>query len=98
MQSLDLITLLRFFLRIRLNFMQKLSKSAVHKDLRAYEIQPCEQFLQAILQKGMIPVMNSRPQEIKEWTTVQFRSIRHPSVTVTRLTKFSFRHLTLGAA
>jgi hypothetical protein len=68
MQSLDLLTLLRFFLRIRLNFMQKLSKSAVHKDLRAYEIQQREQFLQAILQRGTISVMNSRPREIKEWT------------------------------
>ena len=29
--------------------------------------------------------------------TVQFRSIRHPSVIVTRLTKFSFRRLALGA-
>jgi len=29
--------------------------------------------------------------------TVQFRSIRHPLVTVTRLTKLSFRHLALEA-
>jgi hypothetical protein len=32
----------------------------VHKDLQAYKIQQCEQFLQTILQRGTIPVMNSR--------------------------------------
>jgi len=36
-------------------------------------------------------------QEYEKEDTVQFRSIRHPCNTVTRLTKFSFRHVALEA-
>ena len=36
-------------------------------------------------------------QRCRHLITVQFRSIRHPSVTATRLTKFSFRRPTLEA-